>query len=98
MNLRERIAVPICVAAAAVGAVLIYRGYTPFSCLNGVGFVWWIVGEWLNTNRWRNLHSTPREIYEAARRNGLYSSPLARTVSHAAFFILIAAAVCWLRS
>jgi len=98
MNLRERIAVPICVAAAALGAVLIYRGYTPFTALNGVGLVWCIVGEWLNTNRWRNLRSTPREIYEAAGRNGLYSSPLARAVSHGAAFIFIAAAVCWLRN
>lgn len=98
MSIREKIAVPVCIASAVAGGLLIYRGYKPFDVLFGLSLLWAIIGQWLNTHRFKYLRSNVSEIHDAAKQRGLYSSPLARAVSQASFFIGMGAVVCWFKS
>lgn len=92
---RDKIAVPICLASAMAGAVLIHRGYPPFHVLFALSMIWAALGQWLNTHRFKHLGLKVTDIADAAKSGTLYSSSLARAISHGSVFIGMAGIVCW---
>jgi hypothetical protein len=53
--------------------------------------IWFSVALWLDG--WRNLKSTPRRIYDAAKRGDLKMQGLALGIQRASFAWLVAAGV-----
>jgi hypothetical protein len=74
--MREAIAIGICMASAAFGAIAIYRGWANVSSLAiGVGGIWSITASWLgrhfNRREWKRLHGPLSQIFQQAKQGSL---------------------------
>jgi hypothetical protein len=99
MRFKERFAVLLCIAAAAICGLLIERGYAPWKVLMGTAMTWGFIGSSLRGSQWKLINLTLPEIYAAAKRGELrIANPIARSIAICANALLIAAAVCWLQS